>query len=269
MMDRDGIATAMVSVPSVWMGGDLGATATLARELNEYVAQVAADHPGRFGLFACLPVPDVEASLREIEYAFDTLKADGVIMMTSYRDRWLGDAEFAPVLDELNRRKAIVYIHPCTPACCAGIPSAVGEAAIEFGTDTTRAIASVLFEGTVQRCRDIRFIFSHCGGSLTSLVGRFIHLAEINPKLAAMVPDGVVGELVRMNYDIAQAAYPATLGGLMRLVPTSQILFGTDFPWRTGAQHSQGLIDCGVSPADIRAIERDNALKLIPRLATA
>jgi predicted TIM-barrel fold metal-dependent hydrolase len=266
MMDRDGVARAVISVPNIWMG-DRGVVRKVARDCNEYIARVMADHPGRFGLFACLPLPDVEGSLREIDYAFDQLHADGVGVMTSFEDKWLGDPVFAPVLDELNRRKAVVFVHPSIAACCSGILPAVIDATIEFGTDTTRAIASLIFGGTTKRCPDIRFIFSHAGGTVTSLVERFVQLPKMKRDAADNVPNGVVAELKKFYYDIAQTSHPVPLGAILSLVSASQILFGTDFPWRTAAEHSKSLRDFGMPRADIRAIERDNAVKLIPRLA--
>src|SRR5207249_506473 len=116
------------------------AAARIARESNEYAKKMEADHKGRFGTFAMLPLPDIDDSLKEIAYAFDTLKVDGVGIMTSYRDKWLGDATFAPVWEELNRRKAVVYTHPTAANCCVNLLPDIRESAIEFGADTTRAI---------------------------------------------------------------------------------------------------------------------------------
>ena len=166
-MDGAGVATAMLSItePGIWFGDD-DAAVTLAHACNEYGAKLVADGGGRFGLFAVLPLPSVEGSLREIAYAFDTLKADGVGLMTSYGDKWLGDSAFAPVMDELNRRKAVVYTHPIQPACCRNLIAEVPRSVVEFGTDTTRTIASLLFTGTASRCPDIKFIFSHAGGTM-------------------------------------------------------------------------------------------------------
>jgi len=128
-MDKSSIQTAILSVspPGIEFAGPAQAR-TLARIINDYGAKMRGDHPDRFGLFAALPLPDTEGSLREIEYGLDTLKADGIGLMTNYGDRWLGDASFAPVWEELNRRKAVVYTHPNTPTCCTNIKDEVGPA---------------------------------------------------------------------------------------------------------------------------------------------
>jgi len=265
-MDAAGVATAMLSItePGVWFGDDAAAV-PLARACNEWNAKLAADSRGRFGSFACLPLPNVEGSLREIEYALDTLKCDGIGLMTSYGDKWLGDGSFAPVMDELNRRKAVVYTHPLRPDCCRNLIVEVPPSAIEFGTDTTRTIASLLFTGTASRCPDIKFIFSHAGGTMPFLIERFVRLAMTSKAAAAKTPEGVMALLQRFHYDTAQAANPVAMGALAKIVPTTQILFGTDFPFRTSADHVNGL-KAIFAEADLRKIESDNARALLPRL---
>jgi len=143
----------------------------------------------------------------EIAYALDTLKADGIGLLTSYGDKWLGDPAFAPVMEELNRRKAIVYTHPTTASCCGNLIPDVPDAIVEWGTDTTRTIAG-LVSGTAARCRDVTFIFSHGGGTMPFLAERFQRLPQANPKVAARLPGGVDAELRRFYYDTAQAAHP-------------------------------------------------------------
>jgi len=266
-MDRGGVATAVASIsePSVWFGDDAAGRA-LARECNEYGARLVAEHPGRFGLFAILPLPDVEGSLREIEYALDTLKADGICLMTSYQTRYLGDRAFAPVMDELNRRKAVVFTHPVRPDCCRNLVPDVAEPVIELATDTTRTVASLLFSGTVNRCPDIRFIWSHGGGTVPFLAMRFVGWANARKDLKERLPDGPLAALKKFFYDTAQAAHPYALSSLTRLVAPSQIVFGTDFPFVSAAATAQGLKDFGFGDGDLAMIERANAAALLPRL---
>src|SRR5208282_4146085 len=111
MMDRTGIATGMLSVssPGVHFGNDKNAR-LLARSVNEFAARMIGDHRGRFGGFASLPLPDVDGALAEIAYALDTLKLDGVVMLTNFNGVYLGDKRLDPVFDELNRRGAVVFI---------------------------------------------------------------------------------------------------------------------------------------------------------------
>lgn len=266
-MDRAGVATAILSVttPAVTFA-EPAVARRVARESNEWVAKLIRDTPGRFGLFALVPMPDVEGTLREIEYALDTLKADGIGFMTSYGDRWLGHASFAPVMDELNRRRAVVYTHPTTASCCGGLLGGVPDTVVEFGTDTSRTITDIVFSGTAARCPDAQFIFSHGGGAIPFLMERLTRLPVQNTAMKARVPNGVMHELTRFFYDTAWIAHPPALAALTKLVPVSQVLFGSDYPYRTGEDHVKGLTAYGFSAADLRAIGRENALRLLPRL---
>ena len=268
-MDKAGVATSITSVTTpgkIFMGKD---GRRVARECNEFSAGLVRDYPRRFGMFAALPLTDIEGSLREIEYSLDVLKADGVSLFTSYGDKWLGDPAFEPVMAELNRRKAIIYTHPDAPNCCRDplLPE-VRESAIEYGTDTTRAIARVVFSGTAARYRDIRWIFSHGGGTAPFLAERLIRLPRLNKKLAAAVPNGAMAELQRFYYDTAQIAHPVPLAALVKFVPVSQILWGTDFPFRFGHEYVAALKAFGLNEDDLRKIDRENALALLPRLKT-
>jgi 6-methylsalicylate decarboxylase len=268
-MDQAGVAVAMLSITTPGLNFTSGEPARkLARECNDYAAKLRADHPGRFGSFAMLPLTDVEGSLQEIAYALDTLKADGIGLMTSYNDKWLGDPLFLPVMEELNRRKAVVYTHPTAPNCCVNLVPTEPPVMIEFGTDTTRTIADIIFSGNAQKFRDIRWIFSHAGGTMPFLIERFIRHPLLEPKTRALVPDGTLAELRHFYYDTAQTSNKAAMSALSAIIPTSQIVFGTDFPYRTSIDHVKGLRDAGVfTEAQIQDIERGNALKLLPRLA--
>ena len=150
-----------------------------------------------------------------------------------YGDKFLGDKAFAPVMDELHRRKATAYTHPNEPACCRNLSTGVPSVIIEYGTDTTRTIASLVFSGTAQRCPDINFIFSHGGGTLSALTERFNTQVVSFPdyKARGFNYDVVMGLLKRFYYDTAQAAHPMALHSLRELVAVSQILFGTDYPY--------------------------------------
>ncbi|HTD44634.1 MAG TPA: amidohydrolase family protein [Bryobacteraceae bacterium] len=268
-MDRAGVATSITSIspPGIWFGDDATAR-RIARICNDYEARLAADHPGRFGMFVNLPLPDVDGSLREIEYGFDALKADGVCFYTSYGDKWLGDPAFNPVYEELNRRKALIYTHPISANCCRNILPGIGDGAIEWGTDTTRAITRMIFGGAAARYPDIRAIFSHAGGTMPFLVERFINLAK-GRQYSAQLPQGFLASAKKFYYDTAQTSNPAAMSALTKVVPASQIVFGTDFPYRTAAEHVKGLAECGVfSAKELAAIDRENALTLLPRFRT-
>jgi predicted TIM-barrel fold metal-dependent hydrolase len=216
-----------------------------------------------------LPLPHIDESLKEIAYAFDVLKADGIGMMTSYGDKWLGHPAFAPVWDELNRRKATVYTHPTSANCCANLVEGVPETVVEFGADTTRTIASLIFSGTSQRYKDINFIFSHGGGVLTATAERFqIQMVTTPPYKDTFTRQIVDKELQRFYYDTAQIANAVTIGALVKLVPVSQVVFGSDFPYRTAEQHVKGLASA-FDAADLKLIERDNALRILSRLREA
>ena len=224
------------------------------------------DHPGRFGLFATLPLPDVDGSLREIEYALDTLQAEGIGLMTSYGDKWLGHAAFAPVWAELDRRKTVVYTHPITPGCCGNIADDVPAVTIEWAHDTTRTVASLLFSGTAARYPDIRWIFSHGGGTTPFLLSRFVYQEATMKGKETVLPKGLMYELKKFYYDTAQANHPGALAALLKLAPTSQILYGTDYPFRTAAEETGGLSAQRFAAKDLAAIERNNAMRLLPKL---
>lgn len=268
-MDQAGVATAVTS-PTAPQASFLPAdrAAALCLDSNEYAAKLRTDHPGRFGVFTMLPLPHLEESLKAIEHGMDTLGADGVGILTSYGDKWLGDPYFAPVFEELNRRKATVYTHPTSANCCVNVLRGIPDYAIEWGTDTVRTIATLIFWGASQKYPDINFIFSHGGGSLTAFAERFqIQLLELPPYKGKLTRAMVDHELRRFYYDTAQVANAVTIEALVKLVPLSQVVFGTDFNYRTPIEHVRGLAE-RFSEADQRKIGRDNPLRILPRLKT-
>lgn len=266
-MDRRGVATAVLSIttPGIWFG-DSQAARTLARQCNEYAAQMVKDHPTRFGFFAVVPLPDAEGSLREVEYALDVLKADGIGLMTSYGDKWLGDPSYAPVLDELNRRKAVVYVHPTAANCCRDLMPDVPTPLVEFPHDTTRAITNLLYSGSFARLRNIRFIFSHAGGTIPVLAGRISQLGTLFGS-DKRVPNGVEYELRRLYYEIANSANGHTMAALLSLIPVSQIMFGTDYPFVPIEATADGMLKLKLTHKELQAVGRNNALELLPRLS--
>jgi predicted TIM-barrel fold metal-dependent hydrolase len=177
VMDRQGIATAMLSVSSPGVHfGDGAAARHLARSVNEFAARMAQDYPGRFGTFASLPLPDIDAALDEIDYALRVLKVDGFVMLTNFGGTYLGDAKFNPIFDELNRRRAVVFIHPTSPPCWEHIALGYPRPMIEFPFDSTRAVTNLIISGTLERCPDLRIIVPHGGGTLPFLTRRIARI---------------------------------------------------------------------------------------------
>jgi len=267
-MDKAGIASAVTSItsPGIWFDDGEKARAR-ARDCNEFGAMMMRDFPGRFGMFAAIPVPDTEGSLAEIAYALDVLKLDGIGVLTSYAGKLLGDPAFAEVFTELNRRKAKVFVHP-TMSCCGNVFPGVSGPNIEFPVDTGRAIASLLLRGTFATCPDITFLFSHGGGILPSIVQRVFGAVRQMPpeKRAAWLPQGPEYELKRQVYDVASIALnPAGMAAVLKLFPITQITYGSDAPFGSTTGIADALTKLGLSERELSAIHRENALRLFPR----
>lgn len=266
-MDRAGVELSVLSVttPGVWFK-DAKRARRLARITNDFAAELRQKHPTRFSQFAAIPLPDTDGSLSEIEYGMDVLKADGIAVFTNYGERWLGDPAFDAVMVELNRRNVTLFVHPITSDCCANIAVPVRDAVIEYGTDTTRAIANWILRGCGTRWPYIRLIWSHAGGTMPFLIERFDRLGGV-PSLKPYIPNGFRAEAAKYFYDTAQSANDVSMRALRTVVPMSQIVFGTDFPFRTADDHVQRLISGGVfSEAELAMIYHGNALALLPRL---
>lgn len=268
-LDRNGVATGIASAGSA-------TPVDRARAFNEFAARLGGDHKGRFGLFATLPLPGIDASLKEIEYALDVLKADGLGIITSYGDLWLGDPKLRPVMAELNRRKAVVYVHPADAPCCVNMsywtPPVVGSW-IEWPMHTARTILSLMLNKVMIAFPDIRFIFAHDGGTMPMLIGRLAGFAQITradfrEKFRDIFPNGVEAEYRKLYFDIAQGTYPVNMAAMRSLVPDQHILFGSDYPYFSIATAAEGLARLGLPEALVRAIERGNAEALLPRWRT-
>lgn len=271
VMDRQGIAQAVASVVPQVYWGDTTFAARWARHGNEFGASQVQRDPGRFGAFATLPMPDVAATLKEIEYALDVLRMDGVVMFTSFGDRYPGDPAFEEVFAELDRRKAVVHLHPCTAPPGAIVPKlSIPWGLVEFVADTSRAVTNLLHSGTLHRYPNIKFIVSHAGGYIPYVSLR-LQFGEHIPGVADKMPLGTMHYLKKLYYDTALSTSETVLAGLGQFVPTSQVLFGSDYPMVPEAVVDVETKMLGASRVlddDTRqAIDRTNALALFPRFA--
>jgi predicted TIM-barrel fold metal-dependent hydrolase len=266
-MQAGGVTTAVLSMSAPLWFGDRAETRELSRGANEFTQALLGRYPGRFGYFAVLPLPSIEDSLAEVDYALGAGKADGVALLTNYEDLYLGDARFLPLLEALDARGALVYVHPSTASCCRNLVPEVSPAFLELPFDTTRTIASLLYSGALSRFRNIRFIFSHGGGALPFLADRLSQWARARPDLAARLPDGALAELRRLHFDTASVTNAPAMAALRAFAPATQLLFGTDYPYVKVAPQAGELARLGLSADDQRALRHANAERLLPRLA--
>jgi predicted TIM-barrel fold metal-dependent hydrolase len=263
-MDQAGVATgyASVPIPGARYNSDPAVARSISRSSNEYMASIRDAHPGRFRMWALPPMPNIADSLAEIAYAYDTLKADGIALFTSYGGKYLGNAVFDPVFAELNRRNAVVFVHPTAAPCCTDVQPWIPTAQIEYGTDTTRAIAEYIFNGGTQRFPNVRVIWSHGGGTMPFLVQRFINSGAEN--LKSRVPNGFLAEAKKCWYDTAQVPSKGAMYALKTVVPSSQILYGTDYPYRA-FQWTEDMLtaDAVFTPREIAGVYRDNVAAVL------
>jgi 6-methylsalicylate decarboxylase len=254
-LDRFGIATAYTSL-GVPGASDPG----LARACNEYAAGLVRQHPGRFGVFASLPLPDIDASLAELEHALDQLRADGIGLLSNYDGRHLGDPLLAPLFDELNRRRAVVHVHPIAPAACRSLLPGYPDPFLEFPFDTTRTITSLLYAGAFTRWPQISFIFSHGGGALPMLSQRIVALAQMTGNLA-----DALGQLSALYADAVTTTSRPAFAAASELLGHERILFGSDYPYVPIAATADGLRGLGLETDTLDAISRGNAAILLGR----
>ncbi len=266
-LDRHGVATAVLSgtaFRALFELSGMQATRQLVRRINEYGGELTGDHPQRFRLFGYLPLPDVEGSLAEIDYVSSKLRPTGFGVFTSYGDKWIGDPQFWPVLEELNRRRATVFCHPDAPNCCVNLLPQVSSGLIEFPYDTGRAVISLLLGGALARFPDIRWIFCHGGAALPTLAGRIRENAKFLVKdLDAVAPRGIDHELQRLYYETANAAFAPTMAALLAYVPLPQLIFGSDFPYVGVGTNLTNLRGLNLPSATLEAILRGNVQRIL------
>ncbi len=272
MMDAQDIQTGILSLsaPGVHFGDDAAAT-ELARTCNEYSARVIQDDPVRFGGFAVLPMPFVDGALKEAAYALDELKLDGVVLLSSHSDgSYLGDPKFDALMELLNERSAVAFVHPTVPVSAPTDALTIPPFATEFVFDTSRAVINLIWNGVAERYPNIRFIFSHAGGTAPYLAWRW-SLLEMTPQIQEKAPKGMLHYLQNFYYDTALSGSDQALGALTQLVSPDRILFGSDYPFApppvsvaawAGVTRFQGLSDEGR-----QQVASTNAFALFPRLA--
>jgi predicted TIM-barrel fold metal-dependent hydrolase len=266
VMDRYETRLAVVSVPPPGVFyGDCGEARELAREINEEYARLVVEHPGRFAALACLPLPDVEASLQEIRYALDDLGLDGVGLFSNVAGTYLGASAFEPVLQELDRRGSFVFVHPAPPVTAALERYPVWLMELPF--DTTRSIVDLLYSGALERYRRIRFLFPHLGGTVPYLAHRLATLVAREEGWTPSVPRGPLHYLERLSFDTAQSDNRPALHAALAFTDAANVVYGSDWPYAVmGAEPDPqpGLAELAEGRRD--AIEWSNAAGLMPEL---
>ena len=270
VLDANRVATAMLSFssPGIYFG-DLAQTRDLARHCNEYLAGLMRDHPGRFGGFAALPLPDIDASLAELDHALDTLKLDGVTLLTSVDERYIGHPDFEPLYEALHRRGAVCFIHPCYPPGTEAEGWDIPRMIVDYPFETTRVATNLILNGVMERLPDIKFILSHAGGTLPMLAHRISIFDRLTAK-SDNYPDGAIAYMKRFWYDTALSGAAVPMAALRGLVDPSRILFGTDYPYISedvvAAETAGFETHHGLDTAGLHLVERGNAEALFPRL---
>ena len=269
-MDAAGIDVAVVSVstPGVHTG-DTARASALARRCNEFAAGLVRARPDRFASFACVPLPAVDAALEELSYAFDVLELDGCVLFTNSNGVYLGDPTLEPFFQELDRRQAVVFVHPNPSPDATAHALGLPDNLLDFPTDTNRAVAQMHYTGRFARTPSVKYIFAHAGGSILYLAARFAVIDEMNFIPGAEHRGTAADMFRRMYWDTALAASDPVLRMLRDVAGTTQVLYGTDFPYQREdlAAQSKQLLQRGASSD----VERDamlggNALRLFPRL---
>lgn len=254
-----------VPSPGVWFG-DRPAAIRLARQVNEAGAEIVRDAP-EFGLYGCLPLPDVPATLTEVAYCVDELAVDGFIVFSNWAGHSPGDPQFLPVWEELDRRGRPVLMHPCSPCESEGSLGVPGVVA-EFPLDTTRAIVDLILSGALDKFRNLRLIVSHAGAALPVLADRMIALA---PALVAGFDGDIQRDLEKLYYDLAGPVVPRQLRALLDMVSADRLVYASDAPfmpphllggWRKALESTELFTD-----SDRVAIARETAASLFPRVA--
>lgn len=275
-MERLGIETSVVSIstPGVQFTGDLADGVVAARTANEEGAALVAEHPGRFGFYAALPAPDVDAALAELDHATGTLGAWGVSLITNVHGVYIGDPAMEPLWAELARRELPVLIHPTQPsALVPGVMEGWSKSMYEYFFDSTRAIIDLIFSGVLERHPGVRLIVPHAGAALPALAQRIErNVWRANRTDAGSYPS-FTGTLQNCYFDLAGSVLPFQLPSLLSLVDSSRILYGSDFPFTNDPMGAELAADLRTTDlldtAQKEGILRTNAAGVFPQLALA
>ncbi|KAH7400483.1 hypothetical protein BKA64DRAFT_482879 [Cadophora sp. MPI-SDFR-AT-0126] len=220
-----------ITAPGVTFLKDNAAQAQLlARKVNDQLFESSQSFPQALGAFACLPLPDVKAAIEEARYCLDELHFEGVGIYTNYDGRYIGDSFLDLLFEELNGRKATVFVHPVTPIPEPTILDHVSSSVIEYTFDTTRAIASFLFTKWRTRFPDIKVIFSHGGGALPFLASR-LALQTTCEFHGGWDYDESLEVLKTFYFDLAVKTSAPQIAALTSLVGTDRLLFASDYPY--------------------------------------
>jgi len=270
VMDANEIEVGLTSVaqPGVHFAEPEQARA-LARRLNEHASELKAKWPKRFGALATVPMRDIKDAVAEVEHALDVLKHDGVSLFASYGANFLGDALFDPVMDALNQRKAVVFIHPTLHPSSRTLTLPWPAFIMEYLFDTTRAAVNLLMGGTLDRYPDIQFILPHAGGTLPYFAWRLASTPVIDPTMPQWSREEFAAKLRHFWYDIALSSGPTTMGALKTVADPGRIVFGSDWPFVQAPLVAEAIklhAAPGLhSDAERAAIDRGNALRLFPQ----
>ncbi|MBB3754108.1 putative TIM-barrel fold metal-dependent hydrolase [Mycolicibacterium sp. BK634] len=264
------VSTAILSVsaPGTTFLPQAADAAALARDVNDYAASVVADNPDRFGFFATLPMPHVEQATAEAVRALDDLHADGVVLLANHAGVYIGEEGQDELFAALDARWGVVFIHPAElpgPTVPGVLPWAT-----DFLLDTSRAAYLLVRNNIRRQYPNIRFILSHGGG--------FVPYAAHRMALAIMSETGrsiadILDDFSSFYFDTALSSSAAALPTLLSFAQPGHITFGSDFPFGpvvVGKMFAAGLESHpGLDDRHLGAIERDNALRLFPRLGSA
>jgi predicted TIM-barrel fold metal-dependent hydrolase len=273
IMDASGIQVALTSIsqPGVQFASAT-AGAALARQCNEYAAELRQNHPGRFGAFGLIPVQDTSTGLKEIDHCLDVLNFEGVCLFASYDGIYLGDPKFDPIFERLNAASAVIFVHPTSHPSAKAVPLSLPHFMLEFLFDTTRAATNMVMSGTLRRYRNVKVILAHAGGVMPYIGWRLSVAPIIDPRLNAMTPEAILAGLKEFWFDVALSPSAGTLHGLEDFVGVDRLLYGSDWPYAKNEVVARALkemqgVDTYRRAAD--KIDRGNALSLFPHLASS